>query len=83
LRSHNNITIIHHSKKLLYAYQDFPSVPDEPLFHLLIELNKYGLPIVFTIGVFLNILTGHSTIKAHLVRNGLQYFREFVALKRT
>jgi hypothetical protein len=51
-----------------YAYQDFPSVPDEPLFHLLIELNKYGLPIVFTIGVFLNILTGLIISKTELIK---------------
>lgn len=64
-----------------YAYQDFPSVPDEPLFHLLIELNKYGLPIVFTIGVFLNILTGLIISKTELIKvTPFVYFMAFTVV---
>lgn len=64
-----------------YTYQDFPSVPDEPLFHLLIELNKYGLPIVFTIGVFLNILTGLIISKTELIKvTPFVYFMAFTVV---
>jgi hypothetical protein len=64
-----------------YAYQDFPSVPDEPLFHLLIELHKYGLPIVFTIGVFLNILTGLIISKTELIKvTPFVYFMAFTVV---
>lgn len=76
MHNHTYINVVGHillngssnETEAYYTYQDFPSVPDEPLFHLLIELNKYGLPIVFTIGIFLNILTGLIISKTELIK---------------
>lgn len=51
-----------------YTYQDYPSIPDEPLFHLLSKLEQYGLPTLFTVGIILNVLSGIIISKTELIK---------------
>lgn len=77
--------ILNESSNATYPYyQDFPGIPDDSFFRVLQQLQQYGFPVVFTVGVILNVLTAIIISNTELIKvTPFVYFMAFSVVDTT